>query len=172
MTCIKENVEGPLTLARLKELLIYNSKTGVFVWRKTKGAAKKGRIAGCGKTRDGYIRIRLDGYLYLAHRLAWFYHYGEWPEIELDHKNHVTWDNAIKNLRDGTRSLNLENQIKAQKGCASGKLGAYLDKRNNRWYSRIAVNKVDHILGYFPNSQAAHEAYLKAKRKLHKFNLL
>ena len=51
---------------RLKELLAYNPKTGVFTWNITRGKAKKGSVAGH-KNKVGYIEIGLDNKLYLAH---------------------------------------------------------------------------------------------------------
>lgn len=58
---------------RLCELLHYCPETGIFTWKVTrKGLAKAGTVAGSTNGR-GYRQISVDGKLYLAHRLAWFY---------------------------------------------------------------------------------------------------
>ena len=38
-----------------------------------------------GKTKDGYGKIDVEGRDQMAHRVAWFLHYGQWPELTLDH---------------------------------------------------------------------------------------
>lgn len=55
---------------------------------KTGRKANVGDVAGC-VDKDGYIQIRLKGKMYPAHRLAWLYVYGEWPQDEIDHINCV-----------------------------------------------------------------------------------
>ena len=58
---------------RLKEVLIYEKQTGEFVW--SENHRFKGKKAG---SKDGgYLRIRVDGEHYLAHRLAWCWMTGD-----------------------------------------------------------------------------------------------
>jgi hypothetical protein len=99
-----------LTLGRLKQLLEYSPGDGVFVWRVNRRGrfARTGEVAG--KLNDhGYIRIGIDGRIYLAHRLAWFYCHGEWPLGGMDHANGMPTDNRIANLRLATPSQNVAN---------------------------------------------------------------
>jgi len=74
-----------LTQERLKELLTYNPDTGVFTRKKVSrgGRWKVGTLDG-----TGYIHTRVDYKIYLAHRLAWLYMYGEFPTETIDHINH------------------------------------------------------------------------------------
>lgn len=74
---------------RLKQLLSYNPKTGVFVWKVPRGRQKADAIAGgtCRGRWHNYRQIRIDGKLYMAHRLAWFWFYGQWPNGMIDHVN-------------------------------------------------------------------------------------
>lgn len=95
-----------LTQARLKEVLKYDRKTGVFTWLKCgKGHPnRKQSAAGC--LSGKYQRIRVDGVLYHAHRLAWLYVHGVWPH-HVDHRR--GGHNRLRNLRECTMSLNLAN---------------------------------------------------------------
>src|SRR5436190_3052678 len=94
----------------LKRLLSSDQETGEFRWRVSRrGHVKAGDLAGT-SSPDGYRRIFINGKPYLAHRLAWFYIFGEWPETEIDHKNTDHGDNSISNLRKATRSQNEGNK--------------------------------------------------------------
>lgn len=154
-----------LTLKRLYEVLDYDKRSGNFNWTGLKSKRYAGRIAGTAHN-EGYWQIQIDGIIYLAHRLAWFYIYGEWPN-EIDHKDHDRLNNSIINLRDVNRSGNNENQIKAQKGNVSGYLGVSFDKRDCRYSASICVNGERIHIGRFSNPLAAHKAYLVEKSKLH-----
>ena len=88
-----------LTAARLRELLQYDPETGVFTRLvKTSNGIKVGDVAGTADAR-GYILIRVDGWLHLAHRLAWLHMTCEWPKGMIDHINGVRDDNRWSNLR-------------------------------------------------------------------------
>jgi len=99
-----------LTQERLKELLHYDSGTGMFIWREDRGRlAKKGGKAGC-PHKKGWISLFVEGKAYKAHRLAWLYVYGEWPQDQIDHINRDNSDNRIINLRDVSHSINQRNK--------------------------------------------------------------
>ena len=85
-----------LTQERLKEVVEYNSNTGVFIWKKSIAKIVKiGNIAGSQRV-DGYLSFQIDKKMYLAHRLAWFYIYGYFPQM-LDHINQIRNDNRNRN---------------------------------------------------------------------------
>lgn len=71
-----------LTQEQLKELLNYDQETGVFTWRTQLGNPRIGAVAGtmAGKGEHKTLRIGIGGKSYLAHRLAWLYMHGEWPQ--------------------------------------------------------------------------------------------
>lgn len=112
-----------ITQERLKELLDYNPETGIF----TRKIARKGWYEVGDKTGTidslGYYRIRCDGVLHLAHRLAFLYVHGYLPR-EIDHINNNKSDNRIENLRSVTRTQNLCNVGKT-KSNTSGQRNIY-----------------------------------------------
>lgn len=156
-----------LTRARLHELLHYDPETGVFKWvhnRVGKGAGRKKEIAGARHNR-GYISIRLDRSLFLAHRLAWLYMTGEWPADQIDHINGNRSDNCWANLRGADPTLNGENQRSAQVTSSTKLLGVSANK--SRWAASIKVKGVRYHLGTYDTPEAAHAVYVAAKRRLH-----
>ena len=85
-----------ISQGELKEVLEYNPDTGVFIWRKPNGnRVKVGNVAG-NKSVNGYIRIKIKKE-YLAHRLAYLYMIGNFPENDIDHINHIKDDNRWVN---------------------------------------------------------------------------
>lgn len=155
-----------ITQTRIKELLHYEQKTGVFTWIKSKGNVKVGDIAGAnGKYRHLYVKI--DGKNYYLHRLAWLYVYGKFPDNMIDHINGISTDNRIDNLRDVTNTVNQQNQKTAHANSKSGLIGACWNKQNKAWKAQITHQGKVIYLGLYKTSQLAHEEYLTAKRKLH-----
>lgn len=158
-----------LSQARLHELLNYDPLTGVFTNRVQRMRNPVGGVVGS-RTKRGYLRFNPDGRSYLAHRVAWFYVHGEWPE-EIDHKNGVKDDNKIANLRPATALLNKQNKRRAQG--ANPLLGASWNKRKKKWKSAIRIGNNQRLfLGYFDTAEAAHHACVEAKRVHHPFNTL
>lgn len=150
----------------LKSALTYDPLTGVFVWADCPLHKHTGEVAGY-KRPDGYIRIVAFGNRYLAHRLAWFFHYGEFPKKHLDHINGNPADNRIENLREVTHQQNMQNRRVVNKNSKSGLMGAYKTPRSPMWYARIFSNGKPIHLGAFESKEKAHEAYVIAKRNLH-----
>jgi hypothetical protein len=146
---------------RLKELLHYDHDTGVFTWRKDKCSVKAGSIAG-GKTCNGYITISIDGTAILAHRLAWFYCFKEWPEKGIDHINRDRSDNRLDNLREADQTLNNYNNS-IRKDNTSGYKGVYLHGSGYR--ARVVNKGKNYNLGTFETAEEANEAVLSYKNK-------
>lgn len=158
-----------LTLDRLRELLTYDPLTGVFVSNGSRGKVAMGKPAGT-KNAGCYVQICLDGRVYLAHRLAWFLHFGHWPKLPLDHVNRVRDDNRIENLREATNAENQQNRV-TPKACnkSSSYLGVSWSKAANAWQARIQTNKKQRHIGFFRTEKEAGAAYLEEKRRVHQF---
>ena len=158
-----------LTQKKLKELFHYNSTTGIFTYKvKTAIRVTIGAVAGTLSKRDGYIIIRIKPELYKAHRLAWLYVHGVWPEGDVDHKNHKRADNRIKNLRDVTSAGNAQNRIKANSNNKStGIQNVYYCEHNNKFRVMIMTNGKNKHCGYFSTLKIAEGVALRAKRKYH-----
>ena len=124
-----------LTHERLKELLTYDPRTGVFTWNITISRCKQGRIAGT-RDKDGYTIIKIDRKCHKAHRLAYFYMTREWPRGIMDHINRNRSDNRWVNLRPVTEPLNLINKSEF-KNNTSGVKGVHWDKSKGKWVAKI-----------------------------------
>ena len=154
-----------LTADRLREVLHYAPDTGVFTWLvKTSTRIKVGDVAGSASAR-GYVWVRVDGVLLLAHRLAFLWMTGEWPPQFVDHINGVRDDNRWSNLRPATRAENNQNQRRARSDNKLGLLGVC--RYRNRFRATIAVDGQRIHIGTFDAPEQAHAAYLKTKRELH-----
>ena len=141
-----------VTQERLKELLDYNPETGDFTWRKTTGGRLGGTVAGAIAKNAGYTQIRVDRRKYFAHRLAFLWMTGEWPEDMVDHINRNRADNRWCNLREANRSLNnLNNGAKGY--CWIAKDKKFMAKVSGRY------------IGSFDTEHEARQAYLAAKRE-------
>lgn len=152
--------------SRLKHLLSYDPETGIFVNLTDRaGNCKAGSIAGTVK-RHGYIAITLDGKSYYAHRLAWLFMNGEFPEFYIDHKDGDGTNNRIANIRIATPS---ENQCNG-KPCTrntSGVRGVTWSKAASKWMAQIAKSGKNYYLGLFDDIKEAESAVTKAREDLH-----
>jgi len=152
-----------MNIERLKELLHYNPVTGVFTWKVSRGNRKVGSIAG--RTFKGdYIQIKLDGKLYLAHRLAWLYMTGSWPSAEVDHRYLDRSDNAWDNIRLAAPSQNRCNK-RAQSNNSLGVKGVYKDQ--GKYRACVTFEGKHTYLGCFTTLEEARIAYTKEVEKLH-----
>jgi len=144
-----------LTQDTLRELLHYNPETGIFIWKKRSqkhfktfrgfrvwNAKYAGKNAGYTLCKKQYkyksLYIRIFRKSYSAHRLAWFYVHGVWPN-EIMHDNQDGTDNSIKNLADGTRSENFKN-LKMRGNNTSGVMGVQWQKKIQKWRVRVNCN--------------------------------
>lgn len=154
-----------LTHEVLTSLLHYDPETGVFRWKVDRqGHARAGDVAGS-RPPYGYVDIMVGGRRYGAHRLAWFYVHGKWPDGQIDHMNCVRDDNRISNLRDVPGSINRQNLRSPHRDNQTGFLGVM--KNGRRFAARIQVDHKYQNLGNFKTPEEAASAYIEAKRRIH-----
>lgn len=114
--------------------------------------------------------VKIDGCKVMAHRIAWLIYFGHWPDGDIDHINGDRSDNRIINLRDVSRTINLQNRRSPQSTNATGYLGVHRDKR--RYVAQIKTPDRNIRIGTFRTPEEAHAAYINAKRELHEGNTL
>lgn len=151
---------------------IFEYSGGRLFWRNS--LSGKNRVAGkeAGHlNQDGYVVVQVAGKTAAAHRIVWLMHHGSWPVGEIDHRNGVRHDNRVENLRDVGHKTNTENRRNAVAGSQTGLLGVSVIK-GRRYRARIRTDGKLVSLGIFDTAEAAHAAYVAAKRKLHAGNTL
>lgn len=155
------------TVDRLRQVLSYEPSNGRLIWLVRRGVkVKAGDEAGT--NHDGYVRIKVDGRLILAHRIAWAMHFGLWPHDEIDHIDGNKSNNSIRNLRCVDRMVNMQNQRAAPSSNRScGLIGATWLKDRSCWSAQITVAGQKRHLGVFDTAEKAHAAYVTAKRLMH-----
>lgn len=155
-----------LTYERAHELFEINENWELVRKISIGRKVKIGDVAGT--INKGYRRVQVDGEHYLAHRLIWLMIHGKFPTDMLDHINGDKADNRITNLREATNQQNQHNRIKPQSHNKSGFLGVNSHKCG-RFQAQIGINGKIKYLGLFDTPEKAHDVYLQAKRKHHKF---
>lgn len=154
-----------ITHERLLELVEYDPISGIFINKVSRPKSPKGKVLGS-KNASGHLVFQLDKVIYLAHRLAWYYVYKEWPNSTIDHIDRNPSNNSITNLRLANRSENSRNS-KINSRNTSGIKGAFFDKRRNKYYSQIVFNGKKIWLGYYSSLEEAGKAYADKAKELH-----
>jgi len=151
----------------LHDVLRYDPKTGKFFWLESRGRVAEGDEAGT-PDKDGYIQIRIDGTIYKAHRLAWYFMTDEWlpPGQGLDHRNVKPADNRWRNLRKATQTQNRSNKMyNTSVNNTSGQRGVTWRKNRGKWQAFIHLGDRFHYLGSYDEYDDAVAARKKAERK-------
>jgi hypothetical protein len=111
----------------------------------------------------GYNRIKVDGKMWLRHRLivAAFN-----PAFNIDNTDHqvdhidgARLHNAFANLRVVTNQGNQFNNHATK--------GYYWNKAAGKWNAQISINQKQKYLGLFETEEEARAAYLASKEELH-----
>ena len=150
-----------LKAKELRKELHYDDNTGIFTRVKSKGKCKAGDIAG-GLTHYGYITISVLGKRYPAHRLAWLYVSGSFPEDQIDHIDHDRTNNRFSNLREADNRTNAMNRGKYNTN-TSGVVGVNWNEATNKWRAKITVEGQTVDLGTFVTFSHAVDARKNAE---------
>jgi hypothetical protein len=153
----------------IPKFLDYNKDTGVFTW-KAKSSPKANRavigsVAGA-KDSKGYLNIKLFGWRFKAHRLAYLLEHGSIAGKLVDHVNGIKDDNRIENLRLATDSQNQWNTKVRVSNQACVK-GVSFKKDIGKWRARISAHGEKYDLGYFETKESAADALALFRAKIH-----
>ena len=165
----KPRLDDPLTADYLRTVLDYHPKLGLFFWRWRDelpiwlNVRRNGTAAGHRPDKNGYIRIDINSRHYLAHRLAWLYVHGEWPQDQIDHINENPSDNRIANLRESPHGPN-NVRSKPMKNNRSGAVGVFL--KGKHWVATISHEKRRTHLGPFASIEEAKAARDRVAKQL------
>ena len=151
-----------LTQEKLKQLIHYDPNTGVITANMPRHNVKSGDVLGY-VANTGYIYISLSGKKFLAHRLAWLYMNGYFPE-QIDHINHIRTDNRWVNLRevdDATNKLNTG----LSKNSKTKFNGVSFMKTLNKYRAYIMVDRKHIHLGVYKTLEEAIQARQEANMR-------
>lgn len=146
------------SLEKINELLEYNRETGEFNWKVSRGPIKAGETAG--QKWVDYIRIKIDGKSYQAHRLAWLIITGCDPAASMvHHKDADKQNNKADNLELATPSENACITLRGEPKC-------YQRTGNRRQYFQACytLDKKKITLGTFKTAEEACKVGREARR--------
>lgn len=153
----------------LQDLFSYDDLTGVITYRKDRGRAKVGDVAGYIAT-NGYriVKCKIEGHRYalLAHRLGWAIHYGKWPQENLDHRDDHRDHNWIKNLRELTQVRNIARSSRRVRNLPRGVVWAGHTNKTNPYMGQFRSGDV-YQTAYFPSPEAAAGFYREKFKAFH-----
>jgi hypothetical protein len=170
-----------IPISELQRLLQYDPLLGSLTWlsrsvdmfakaniARTWNTRFAGKLAFTAIVHTGYCVGGIHGSSFLAHRVAWALHYGEWPTDQIDHINGIRNDNRIVNLRAATNAENGKNQ-KLRNTSQTGQSGVCWHKLSGKWQARINVNGVTTHVGLFNTIDDAIAARIAAEQ-LHDYH--
>ncbi len=147
-----------LTYEYLHEILTYDPLTGELRNKIDRRKAKAGFLHQAQNT-GGYIVINLQGKLRRAQDVIWCMMTGEWPDLTVDHEDHVPTNNRWENLRLATRTQNRANSVVGRNN-ALGVKGVTRVGKRFRAHIRIGGELLH--LGQYDSAFKAGEAYKEA----------
>lgn len=159
-----------LTAERLRQVLRYDPNSGTFIRigpSRKRGTKPEfiGTVAGH-LMQTGRVAVRVDGKAYLAHRLAWLYMIGVFPDRAIDHRDNNPANNRWSNLRECSMSQNIANSV-AVKNTVSGCKGVTYCRQTGKWRAKIKRNGKNFHMGRFDSINEARAAYAAKARELY-----
>ena len=107
--------------------------------------------------------MKVNNNKWYAHRLAWLYVHGEWPNGQIDHIDGNKANNAIANLRIATPAQNSARRRTTRKFAPSRGVMPH----GVGFVARIHHAGKRHYLGYFSTAEAAKAAYEAKAKEIH-----
>lgn len=144
---------------------LFEYKDGTLFWKVSTNRRIKQDSAAGSTQKDGYVRIKIDGVNYYAHRIVFALHHGYMPEC-VDHIDGNRSNNKIENLREANVTLNNWNK-KIRSDSKSGHKGVWWHKQSGMWEAVCKVNKKQTTVGRFEKIEDAIEAIKKFREEHH-----
>ena len=163
-----------ITHAQLLELIKYDPDTGLFTVLKATRRLVEGTVLNRNyfwngrrqPVRNTAVYVQQHGN-FRAGKLAWFYMTGEWPEIDIDHRDNDGWNQRWENLRLATRSQNQANTRRYESNSSGLKCVFPSGGKKRPWRSQIQKDGQRISLGRFETKQEAFAAYVEAAKSVH-----
>lgn len=155
-----------LTQENLKSLFHYCPSKGEFTLLINHGKNKPGLYVGNKKTcnRTAYRQVKINGSLYLLHRLAFLYMKGFIPKV-IDHLDGDGENNKWNNLIAANHIINGKNRPRNSNN-TTGICGVSYHKKRRYFVAYIKHNYKQIELGRFSNLFDAAAARKSAEKKL------
>ena len=142
----KMRVKPIPTVAYLGECFDYSHDSGLLTWKirpahhfaTARGMNRSNSFCAgrkAGSLDKGYLRVRIDGQSYFAHRIAFALFHGRWPS-EVDHVDGDGSNNSIANLREVDHRQNMRNSPH-RRGSSTAIPGVYWHAKQRRWHAYI-----------------------------------
>lgn len=157
------------TITQAWALKTFHYIHGVLVLKERIGNSRAGKAMI--KEHRGYFTATDGKKKVPVHRIVYAMFNGDLEKgVIIDHINRDRTDNRVENLRAITPKGNTENILKADRRNATGLRGVHLKVREGhaRYYARISSDGKFIALGGYDTPEEAHQAYIRAKKELHK----
>lgn len=153
-----------ISIEEFYKYVSYNPQTGEFtriaIYNNDSRLFKNiGKVIG-NPSSSGYLEISVGNSKFSAHKLAWYFTYGEVPDENIDHIDGNKQNNRIDNLRLFTPLENMRNRG-TNKNNTTGYNGVYLTS-SGKYRARIKIKGKLIGLGTFVNFDDAVKARKEA----------
>jgi hypothetical protein len=164
----------------IRTALLYDPATGLFRWRERPAehfpdqrshhiynTRHAGKVAGY-INPGGYVLIRLrdQGGMFHAHRLAWLLTHGEPIPEEIDHADGNPGNNRADNLRAASRGKNAAN-TRVRRDSTTGFKGVTFCKQTGKYRVLVTHNGKTYRPPRFNTLEEAVDARREAANRLH-----
>ena len=148
-----------LTASELRGIFSYDESTGRLMRGDKPAGFRDGRYDRVLVTANG-VRSRLS-----VHRVVWCLVHGQWPEMDIDHKDGDGHNNRLENLRLATVQQNMRN-VGPRKDNQLGLKGVRRTPYG-KYQARLTISGKEHYLGTFDTADQAYAALSQTAIKVH-----